>query len=414
MTNPTEPADDTRKCPLCAELIKKRAVFCKHCKSEVSSAFVPAPTINAQPPASAPIIEGRTGSNSLPLILCSGFLLLLPVMALFVTYIMAPGYVTPFLTHPVANLVFTAQLLLNALFCGLLAGSGFLQFSPTQKTIVKVFTGFYNPGLIGTVDKSTAKVNFRSSHGAVGSALLELDGEQLRWTIENITPGRVTSGEQFSSECYLPKNDALERGLEPSVNYWKEHLIAKAPLESESEATAEHLPVQESCRNFVQQFYNDYLSTANDLNLCHEQYAHPERNPFSAELVRLLKEDRKAVANAKPGEELDVGLDFDPVLNGNGSPEGCTVGKLTAKGDHHLVEIHHVCNGKKEVKPSLVAELTRRNGKWLFVNFIYPGFEDGAPSSDLISQLRSLHPGVPKENRTAKESPTASTRSVNQ
>jgi hypothetical protein len=139
--------------------------------------------------------------------------------------------------------------------------------------------------------------------------------------------------------------------------------------------------VQKSCRTFVQGFYDWYVResdqpTVDASQLAVKQYA------FSPELAGQLKEDWAAQAK-DPGDI--VGLDFDPFIGGNGGVLGrYVVGKITPKGDHYLVEISVTESGKTSEKPVVVAELTYKGGRWVFVNFHYGA--DG----DLLGILKQL------------------------
>lgn len=148
---------------------------------------------------------------------------------------------------------------------------------------------------------------------------------------------------------------------------------------------------QQSCRDFVQKFYDWYVpkllkafDTKEDggwgLAL---RYKGSE---FSPELVRQLKEDRDAQDNS-PGEI--VGLDFDPFLYSQDPSEHFVVGNITDKDGRYLVEVYGMSSGKRREK--VVPELVRKNGRWLFVNFHYPDSGHGSgKDGDLLHLLKSL------------------------
>ncbi len=146
--------------------------------------------------------------------------------------------------------------------------------------------------------------------------------------------------------------------------------------------------LQQSCREFVQQFYDWYVSEAQgphegrvtDIAL------RDKSSQFSVELVRQLKEDSEA-QDESPGEI--VGLDFDPILNSQDPSERFVVESVKRKNLSYFVEVYGISSGKK--MEHVVPELVRKNGRWLIVNFHYPDFkEQSEKSRNLLSILKSL------------------------
>jgi hypothetical protein len=139
----------------------------------------------------------------------------------------------------------------------------------------------------------------------------------------------------------------------------------------------------DSVKKFVQGFYDWYAPKAVSSS------SGPAWNTalkvkgacFSPELGRKLREDSEAQAKAE-GEI--VGLDFDPFLNGQDPGKHYSVGKVVAKGESYLVEVHRVVSGKPEEKPTVTAEVTGKNGQWYFVNFLYPN------DHNLLGVLKAL------------------------
>src|SRR5262249_33094480 len=127
---------------------------------------------------------------------------------------------------------------------------------------------------------------------------------------------------------------------------------------------------KDSCKNFVQQFYNWYVSNAqgvhdiDPLNRAMKEKA----TVFESELLKQLKEDRDAAAKVK--NEI-VGLDFDPILNTQESVERYTTGDVKLKKDKYLVQVYDTLNGKKSKTAIVIPELAYNNGQWQFVNFHY-------------------------------------------
>lgn len=143
----------------------------------------------------------------------------------------------------------------------------------------------------------------------------------------------------------------------------------------------------ESARNFVRQFYDWYVPVANkdnpgpasDVALKYKSYV------FSPVLFRALKEDSEASAKAKG--DL-VGLDFDPFLYSQDPDDRYGVGNATRDGGSYRVEVFGISSGKRRETPQVVAEVARRNGRWVFLNFYY--VDSGGKSGDLLSELRQL------------------------
>jgi hypothetical protein len=151
----------------------------------------------------------------------------------------------------------------------------------------------------------------------------------------------------------------------------------------------------DGCAQFVQKFYDWYLARENALMKAKSEKSaldatlREKRSSFSPSLVRALEEDA-AAARKSPGEI--VGLDFDPFLNSQEMPERYLVGEVHAKADHYLVDVFGVLEGKKDSKPTVVAEVVSRNGQWIFLNFHYE-------KDNLVSVLAQLK----KERGTFKK-----------
>ena len=156
-------------------------------------------------------------------------------------------------------------------------------------------------------------------------------------------------------------------------------IILAAPQSRGDTTTAQ--PTADSCRKFVQEFYNWYRSNGKTIQDALKKRA----SSFTPLLTQKLNIDEAASA-ASPGEV--VGLDFDPFLNAQDIPDRCIVGKVTPKGNGYSVEVFEVFSGKKDAKPAVVPELAFKNGQWIFTNFVYP--RDGGKSDNLLSVLKVL------------------------
>jgi len=109
-----------------------------------------------------------------------------------------------------------------------------------------------------------------------------------------------------------------------------------------------------------------------------------KRANFSLELIANLNEEFKAAAKT-PGDI--VGLDFDPLYNGQNYLDKYVPGKVTQKGDRFLVEVFGVSSGMKNDAPTVTPELKHERGRWVFMNFHYKN--DGEPD-DLLGILKRL------------------------
>lgn len=152
-----------------------------------------------------------------------------------------------------------------------------------------------------------------------------------------------------------------------------------------------------SCKKYVQSFYDWYMAKCEDtktedpslLVFKNKSFA------FSKELETKLKED-DSVAALFPGEI--VGLDFDPFLNAQDVATKYTVEKITNSAEKFRADVFNVYNGTKSSKPVVIPELIFQNGKWVFVNFIYPG-ASRAENQNLLStldQIKKNRPPLPK------------------
>jgi hypothetical protein len=148
-------------------------------------------------------------------------------------------------------------------------------------------------------------------------------------------------------------------------------------------------PDEESCRVFVQKFYDWYSNQFADKadnpkfdrrNL--HSYGDPlRRQPpvLSPELIRLIKRDD---ARAKAAGGI-ANLDFDPYLNSQ-DPEGkYEVTRVTVNGN--------LCRAKLSQR-DVVAEAKRDGPDWVFSNFYYSFYSEDrrkkeAPDDDLVHIL---------------------------
>lgn len=166
-------------------------------------------------------------------------------------------------------------------------------------------------------------------------------------------------------------------------------ILGASSLMAQTRAAA---PPSEACGRFVQQFYDWYLAKGNELTKgqSHESALEvtlrEKQSSFNPGLVKALQEDLSA--SKKSPDEI-VGLDFDPFLNAQDTPERYVVGEVQPKGDHFWVEVFGLWEGKKNSKPDVVPELALENGKWIFTNFHY-GKSDIPVNENLVTILQEL------------------------
>ncbi len=126
----------------------------------------------------------------------------------------------------------------------------------------------------------------------------------------------------------------------------------------------------ESPREFVQAFYNWYVpkALAEKAGPAWQLALKQKSSVFSPELARALNED--SAAQARVTDDI-VGLDFDPFLSSQDPCKQYQAGEAVRKGSNYVVDVYAVCSGRKRPKADVAAELTRNDGRWLFVNFHY-------------------------------------------
>lgn len=155
--------------------------------------------------------------------------------------------------------------------------------------------------------------------------------------------------------------------------------------------------IEESCRNFVGQFYNYYepLEPGHTLEFTSlgDAVEKKQFDPLLAQQLRVVLDTQ-----AKSGQTL---LDFDPIINGREPADRYVAGSVTRKGEHYLVEVYGVSDdGRKHDKPDVIAEVDSQNGEWTFVNFHYPNRADSAENENLLSMLTRILKSLLEENHT--------------
>jgi hypothetical protein len=155
--------------------------------------------------------------------------------------------------------------------------------------------------------------------------------------------------------------------------------------------------MDESCRTFVEQFYNYYepLEPGHTLEFTSLGDA-VEKKQFDPLLVQQLRVVLDT--QAKSGQML---LDIDPIINDRDAADKYVAGSVTRKGEHYLVEVYGVSDdGRKHHNPDVIAELVFQTGEWTFVNFHYPNRADSAGNENLLSMLKRIRKSLGKENHS--------------
>ena len=133
----------------------------------------------------------------------------------------------------------------------------------------------------------------------------------------------------------------------------------------------------QSCRTFVQGFYNWYLR-----GHFIEDVIKYRSNALNAELLRLLKD------SMPKGDDEGFVWDWDPFLAGNDPGTRYSVGRITRKGDTLWVGVHHVLPPPRPAKPDVTAEVMFKDGRWFFVNFHYAKDPKLPMNDNLLSILK--------------------------
>lgn len=162
---------------------------------------------------------------------------------------------------------------------------------------------------------------------------------------------------------------------------------------------------EESCRGFVQSFYDSYAPGGGvelrpgDLA---EQWLGQDHavRAFDSELARELREVLES--RARTGDRL---LDFDPILKTQYARDKYVAGSISRKGEHYLVEVYGVSNGRQNDQPDVVPELVFEVGRWTFVNFHYPNRTVPRSDENLLSMLKRIRKALPGNTRAPSPLP---------
>jgi hypothetical protein len=153
---------------------------------------------------------------------------------------------------------------------------------------------------------------------------------------------------------------------------------------------AEQRRSEQSCRNFVQEFYNWYVAQ----EIAHEKSrtAGPPSNEvlrfrpqvLSPELAQALQEETTAQARATDARSV---LDFDPFLNSQDPSPKFVVASVALKDGRCRAVVNGIAQGKKQER--VMPELILAGESWVFVNFHY-GRSQVSPDENLVTTLKQL------------------------
>jgi hypothetical protein len=168
--------------------------------------------------------------------------------------------------------------------------------------------------------------------------------------------------------------------------------IALLAVSTQPALLAQHVKqskTEQSCRNFVQQFYTWYLGR--NALIDKSRSAGPSWDDvlklrpevLSPGLLSLLKDD---LAASRANSEEVVGLDWDPFLATQDPSAKFEVDSVSMKNSHCYAVVNGIEHGKKQ--ETVVPELTAASDTWVFVNFHY---NDQPPQDEnLIATLKQL------------------------
>lgn len=149
-------------------------------------------------------------------------------------------------------------------------------------------------------------------------------------------------------------------------------LAAEPALQSSEESSAQ---------KFVQDFYDWYIPGA-DKRPSAELAIKMKPLWFSKAIIQGIKDER-ASKDKSPG--YDVGNDFDPFFEDGEHPCGpYKAGKVTTTKDSYHVELFGTCGSSDPNQPDVIAAVTRQDGNWVFVDFIY------TETDDLFAELKTM------------------------
>ena len=133
---------------------------------------------------------------------------------------------------------------------------------------------------------------------------------------------------------------------------------------------------------FAQAFYDWYARHGDE----YEVAVRDSPSFFAPTLLEAMRTDIAAQARS-PGEI--VGLDWDPFLATQDPCDPYRVGRATRRGDTILLAVKGMCTDMQpRARPSVIAELGRSKGRWVFLDFRHVG-----DAGSLLQDLAALRQG---------------------
>ncbi len=147
-----------------------------------------------------------------------------------------------------------------------------------------------------------------------------------------------------------------------------------------------------SINEFVRGFYDWYVpkARADNPDPAWEIVLKSKKKLLSPQLAQALKEDLDAQAEF-PGDI--VGIDFDPFLNTQDPVKRYTIGNIAQEGKNYQIEIKGDRVGIKNKRPDLIAEVAKKDGSYVFVNFHYSKNQD---LLTILARLKSKRKNIKK------------------
>jgi hypothetical protein len=161
-------------------------------------------------------------------------------------------------------------------------------------------------------------------------------------------------------------------------------LTAVPVLAARAQSRAGALAAADTARRMVQRFYDWYLPLTEDADGDGSAWMRAVRERgslFAREIVDGLRADSAAAAD-DDGEI--AGLDGDPFLDAQDPCDSYQVRRVRADGDAFLVEVLGEGGCETHGGPDVIVVVERRDGRWVFADFRYPG----PPPRDLLGVLK--------------------------
>lgn len=142
---------------------------------------------------------------------------------------------------------------------------------------------------------------------------------------------------------------------------------------------------EQSCRRFVQDFYDWYVPITNSRDDRFTVMLRPRRESFDPKLWQMLATEDEAQSHA---DEI-VGLDFDPIVNCQDPSPQFKALSVSISDNHCRALVIGFNQGVREER--VIPELVYSGRRWTFVNFHYRFEISGKwKDSDLIEILKDL------------------------